>query len=223
MGAPTEPLAYRTRPPAGDPEGALVLLHGRATDENDLFPILDVLDPERRHVGVTVRGPLSLPPGGRHWYAVPRVGYPDPATFLSTLQQLSALLDGFPHTLGVDVSQTIIGGFSQGAVMSYSLGLAASRPSPAGILALSGFIPTVPGFELDLTSRRGLPVAIAHGSLDPVISVQFARQARDRLEPAGLAVSYHESAMAHTIDPRLIPDLQRWVATTASPPRPTTP
>ncbi len=106
--------------------------------------------------------------------------------------------------------------------MSYALGLAAARPAPAGILALSGFIPTVPSFELDLASRRGLPVAIAHGSLDPVISVQFARQARDRLDGAGLAVSYHESAMAHTIDPRLIPDLQRWVATTASPPRPTT-
>ena len=69
-------------------------------------------------------------------------------------------------------------------------------------------------------------MAIAHGSLDPVISVQFARQARDRLEPAGLAVEYHESAMAHTIDPRVVPDLQRWVATTissaASPPTPTT-
>lgn len=222
MSAPIEPLVYRTRPAAGDPEGGLVLLHGRATDENDLFGILDVLDPERRRVGITVRGPLSLAPGGRHWYVVPRVGYPDPPTFLSTLQQLSALLDGFGDTLGVDVSKTVIGGFSQGAVMSYALGLAAARPAPAGILALSGFIPTVPSFELDLASRRGLPVAISHGSLDPVISVQFARQARDRLDGAGLAVSYHESATAHTIDPRLIPDLQRWVATTASPPRPTT-
>lgn len=226
MSAPVEPLAYRTRPSDGEPEGALVLLHGRATDENDLYPILDILDPARRLVGLTVRGPLSLPPGGRHWYVVPRVGYPDPTTFRATFQQLSEWLDGLPDAVGVEISRTVIGGFSQGSVMSYALGLAAGRPSPAGILAMSGFIPTVPGFELDLDSRRGLPVAIAHGSLDPVISVQFARQARDRLERAGLAVTYHESAMAHTIDPRVIPDLQSWVAKTlaptASPPRPTT-
>ena len=71
-------LVHRVRPAAGDPEGALVLLHGRGADENDLFGLLDVLDPERRLVGVTPGGPLFLPPGGRHWYVVPRVGFPDP-------------------------------------------------------------------------------------------------------------------------------------------------
>ena len=44
----------------------------------------------------------------------------------------------------------MLAGFSQGAVMSYALGLAAERPRPAGIIALSGFVPTVPGFELGL-------------------------------------------------------------------------
>ncbi len=57
-------LESRTRPAAGEPDGALVLFHGRGTDENDLFPLLDALDPERRLHGVTPRGPLSLPPGG---------------------------------------------------------------------------------------------------------------------------------------------------------------
>jgi phospholipase/carboxylesterase len=127
---------------------------------------------------------------------------------------LSELLEALDTALGVDLSRTVIGGFSQGAVMSYALSLGSGRRSPAGILALSGFIPTVPGFELDLTSRPGLPVVIAHGSLDPVISVQFARQARDRLGQAGLTVTYHESATAHTIDPRVVPDLQRWLTTT---------
>jgi len=59
-------------------------------------------------------------------------------------------------------------------------------------------------------------VAIAHGSLDPVISIQFARQARQSLEAAGLDVTYYESPMAHTIDPRVVPDLQRWLAATTS-------
>ena len=49
---------------AGEPEGALVLLHGRGADEHDLFPLLDLLDPERRLLGITPGGPLALPPGG---------------------------------------------------------------------------------------------------------------------------------------------------------------
>ena len=54
-------LSFRVREPAGDPEGLLILHHGRATDENDLFPLLEALDPERRLLGVTPRGPLQLP------------------------------------------------------------------------------------------------------------------------------------------------------------------
>jgi predicted esterase len=69
-------LIHRIRPAAGDPHGALVLMHGRGAGEHDLEPLLDELDPERRLVGVLPRGPLSLPPGGAHWYVVPRVGFP---------------------------------------------------------------------------------------------------------------------------------------------------
>ena len=69
----------------------------------------------------------------------------------------------------------MLGGFSQGSVMSYALGLGAGRPRPAGIIALSGFIPEVEGFQLDLGKAAGLPVAIGHGTHDPVISVEFGR------------------------------------------------
>jgi phospholipase/carboxylesterase len=67
-------VTFRERPAAGEALGALVLLHGRGADEHDLFPLLDALDPERRLDGYTLRAPLSLPPGGAHWYIVPRVG-----------------------------------------------------------------------------------------------------------------------------------------------------
>jgi phospholipase/carboxylesterase len=76
---------------------------------------------------------------------------------------------------------------------------------------MSGFIPTVPGFELDLEGRSELPVAITHGTMDPVIGVEFARDAHERLEAAGLQPLYRESPMAHSIDPRTLPDLERFV------------
>ena len=204
-------IDIRVRPAAGTPQGALILLHGRGADEHDLHGLLDIFDPQRRLVGLTPGGPLSLPPGGRHWYAVPRVGYPDPATFGATYGELADILDGRLAEHGVGWDRTVLGGFSQGAVMSYALGLGEGRPLPAGILAMSGFIPTVDGWQLRGDGLQGFPVAIAHGSLDPVISVEFARDARQRLEAAGADVLYRESPMAHTIDPRVIPDLQAWV------------
>ncbi len=199
------------RPAASDPEGALVLLHGRGADERDLFPLLDMLDPERRLLGATARGPLSLPPGGAHWYAVRRVGYPDPETFHSTYPELAAWLDGMLAEHGIPPERTVLGGFSQGSVMAYALGLGAQRPRPAGILALSGFIPEVEGFQLDLGNAEGLPVAIGHGTHDPVISVEFGRDARERLTEAGAVVTYRESPMPHTIDPAFLRELPAWL------------
>ena len=103
--------------------------------------------------------------------------------------------------------------------MSYALGLRAGTPPPAAILALSGFIPTVEGWEADLESRAGMPVAIGHGTQDPVIPIEFARDARDRLQAAGADVRYQESPMGHQIDPRFLATLPAVVAraTSASP------
>ena len=194
-----EPLVVRTRPAEGEPEGVLVLLHGRGSDENDLEPLAAELDPEQRFSVYLPRGPLALPPAGAHWYAVREVGFPDPETFLATFARLADWLDGVLAETGVPAEKLVLAGFSQGSVMSYALGLAAGRPRPAAILAFSGFLPTVEGFELELESRAGLPVSIAAGSLDEVISVDFARAARDRLTAAGLDVVYREDPVGHTI------------------------
>jgi phospholipase/carboxylesterase len=197
----TNGLTYRTRPAAGDPEGALVLMHGRGADEHDLEPLLDELDPERRLIGFLPRGPLSLPPGGAHWYVVHEVGFPDPGTFGSTFAALSAWVDEVTAEAGIPPERLVLGGFSQGAVMSYALGLVAGRPRPAAILAFSGFVPTVEGFAPELASRAGLPVSIAHGTFDPIIHVEFGRRARALLTEGGLDVAYVEEPIPHTIGP----------------------
>jgi phospholipase/carboxylesterase len=176
-------------------------MHGRGADEHDLAPLLQALDPDGNLLGFLPRGPLTLPPGGRHWYVLREVGSPDRETFLQTFALLSDWLDGVLAEHEITPDRLVVGGFSQGAVMAYSLGLAAGRPRPAAILAFSGFIPRVDGFELDLDGRTGLPVSISHGSLDPIISVEFAREARTRLEAAGLAVRYREDPVPHTIAP----------------------
>ena len=196
---------------SGEPEGALILLHGRGADERDLHSLLDALDPERRLLGATPRGPLSLPPGGAHWYQLHQLGYPDPPTFRDTFARASAWLDGFAGEHGIGMERTVLGGFSQGAVMSYALGLGAGRPRPAAIVALSGFVPTVEAWELDLRTPPLPPVAIGHGTLDPVIGVEWGRRARALLEEAGFDVLYRESPMPHTIDPHFVAELRPWI------------
>jgi phospholipase/carboxylesterase len=210
-------LTYRERPASGDPAGLLVLHHGRGTDENDLLPLGDVLDPERRLHVVTPRGPLKLPGwSGNHWYAVPRVGYPDPETFRVAFESLAGLHDELWRRTGLTPEETVLGGFSMGSVMSYSLGLAGSRPAPAGILAFSGFVPVVEGWTASLEDRQGTRAFIAHGRSDPIMEVGFARRARELLEGGGLEVEYHESDAGHHIDPAHVPAAVDWLAATLS-------
>jgi phospholipase/carboxylesterase len=193
------------------PDGALVLFHGRGADENDLYPLLDFLDPERRLVAATPRGPLSLPPGGAHWYIVREIGFPDRETFDESYRLAGEWLAAFAEETGVPPKRTILGGFSQGAVMTYSLGLGRARPRPAALIALSGFIPTVEGFELDLSPPLP-PVAIGHGTYDPVISVEWSHRAKAQLEEAGAEVLYREYPLPHAVDPRYLSELSSWVA-----------
>ena len=211
--SPPDELVHRLREPAGEPEGALVLNHGRGADEHDLFGLLDELDPERRLLGVTTGAPLTgIPPGGRHWYLVPRVGYPDAVTFAGSYSALTGFLDSLLEQRGIGWERTVIGGFSMGAVMSYAVGLGTGRPSPRGILAFSGFIPTVDGWAAELDSRAGLPVVIHHGRNDPVISVEFAREAQRELSSAGLEVEYIETDAGHWLPAEAIVPARALVA-----------
>jgi phospholipase/carboxylesterase len=141
---------------------------------------------------------------------VRQIGRPDPGTFLSTYELVGGWLDALAEKTGIPPHRTVLGGFSQGAVMSYALGLGRGRPRPAAIIALSGFLPEVEGFELDL--KKPLPpVAIGHGTHDPVISVEFGRQARQVLELAGAETVYAESPMQHSIDPNFVVGLRPWL------------
>lgn len=207
------PLVTRERPARTQAAGPLVLHHGRGSDENDLLSLVDVLDPEQRLHVVTPRAPLTLTGWpGYHWYVVPRVGYPDPATFHAAYRELADLHDELWERTGVGPERTVLGGFSMGTVMSYSLGLGSDRPAPSGILAFSGFVPIVEGWEPDL--GRPTRAFVAHGRNDPIMTVDFGRRAVELLRGGGLEVDYHESDAAHSIDPAHVPAAVAWLEQT---------
>jgi len=191
----------------------LVLHHGRGTDERDLLGLADALDPERRLLVVTPRAPLVLEGSpGFHWYLVPRVGYPDRDTFQAARAALAELHDGLWEKTGVEPSRTVFGGFSMGAVMSYAMGLSGDRPPVAGILAFSGFVPTVEDWQPRFDDRLGTRAFIAHGGRDPIIEIGFGQRARGLLEEGGIAVEYHESELGHQIDPAHLDAASSWLA-----------
>jgi len=208
----TESLQYRERPAAGDPEGLLLLHHGRGSDEADLLGLADELDSERRLHVVSPRAPLTLGGPGYHWYVVPRVGFPDPDTFHAAYRQLAEFHDRTWERLGLEPARTVLGGFSMGSVMSYALGLGPGRSAPAGILAFSGFVPVVEGWQPDVP--RPTRVFIAHGSADPIMEVGFAHRARSLLQEAGMDVEYHEGDHGHWIEPPDLAAAALWVADT---------
>jgi phospholipase/carboxylesterase len=209
------PLAQLHRAADGEAEGLLVLHHGRGTEESDLLGLADALDPQRRLRVVTPRAPLQLPGSpGYHWYLVPRVGYPDRETFDAARAALAELHDDLWEETGVGPERTVLGGFSMGTVMSYAMALGADRPAVAGILAFSGFVPTVDGWEPSLGDRQGTRAFIAHGRNDPIMEIEFAHRARQLLEGGGLEVEYHESDVAHSIDPAHLAAARDWLGET---------
>lgn len=243
--APISPLAFEERPADGPADGLLVLHHGRGADEHDLTGLADLLDPDRRLHVVTPGAPLRVPGWpGRHWYVVPQVGYPDPKTFAASYRALAAFHDELWGRTGIAPERTILGGFSMGSVMSHALGLgpthpvtgvptrrpdggavdAASsdgpdplpgRPVVAGVLGLSGFVPTVEGWAPDLAPRAGQTrVLNAHGRQDPVIGYAFAEQARALVAEGGLDLTALDFDGGHQIAPQHVPAIAEWVAAT---------
>ena len=177
-----------------------------------MFGLADALDPGRRLRVVTPRAPLTLAGSpGYHWYLVPRVGYPDHDTFHAARAALAALHDELWVETGLGPERTVLGGFSMGSVMSYAMALSGERPAVAGVLAFGGFVPTVEGWEPRFEDRLATRAFIAHGRNDPIIDVGFARRARELLEAGGLAVSYHESAVGHQIDPASLAAAADWL------------
>lgn len=214
--APISPLAFEERPADGPADGLLVLHHGRGADEHDLIGFADLLDPDRRLHVVTPGAPLRVPGWpGKHWYVVPQVGFPDPSTFATSYGALTAFHDELWERTGITPGRTILGGFSMGSVMSHATGLGDGRPIVAGILGLSGFVPTVDGWAPDLAPRAGRTrVLNAHGRRDPVIDHGFAEQARTLASDGGLDVTALDFDGGHQIAPQHVPVIAEWVADT---------
>jgi predicted esterase len=77
---------------------------------------------------------------------------------------------------------------------------------------MSGFVPTVRGWRIDMRAKRGMHAYVTHGAFDPVIPVGFGRRTVDLMNAAGIQVIYREPRIQHTTDAQLIPEIRQWVS-----------
>jgi len=206
-------LLYVAQPPQMDQHGkapALVLLHGRGADENDLMGLAQYFD-ERLFI-ISVRAPYPWMHGqGFTWFDIEDIGSPDPAMFAESYARLINFLHEAPKLFPIDHARLNLCGFSMGAMMSYVAALA--EPELVnGVMALSGLIPesTIkPGYNWEKVVKKSF--FIAHGVHDSVIPVSFGRRAKELLTDAKAIVTYREYDMDHQISEETLNDMTKWV------------
>jgi len=193
---------YHAAAQPSDSKSTLIMLHGRGSDEYDLFGLKTYLDP--RLDIYSLRAPNEYEWGGYTWFDMSEDGAVDENSFLRSKNEILSFINSL-KTDGL-----ILLGFSMGAIMSYALAL--TQPKLCnGILALSGFAPKQREKEYKLNELHDLHIFISHGINDPIIPISSARKTKELLSTSTAHVTYNEYAMAHQINDDCLRDIKGWM------------
>ena len=195
----------------------LILLHGFGANMADLAGLGRSIDP-MGYVYICPNAPIpvELGPGTVGYAWTPARGEATPEDDQRAEEALAALIEEVMEQYGVEPGRAILGGFSQGGMMTYRCGL--TKPDVfRGLAVLSSRLPDPDALRARLPAVRDQHIFIAHGTADTMISVQDARESRRLLEEEGYTPEYREYSMAHEISPDVLDDLATWTHTVLSP------
>jgi phospholipase/carboxylesterase len=190
---------------------ALILVHGRGADEEDLLGLAPYLD--KRFLLLSVRAPFPFSYGGGYtWYEMGDIGTPEADSFRTSYDKLNEFIHDALKAYPIDHHRVYLLGFSMGTVMSYALSL--SRPELIrGVVANSGYMPEGIDVALHWDQADRLKFFVAHGRFDPVIPIQLGRRAHEMLQATRAHVIYKEYPMAHQISEESLRDGATWLTT----------
>ena len=208
-------LDYNIRPSNLGIENSKViyLIHGYGADKNDLFSFAEYL-PVNLTV-IAMQAPFSLPYGsGAAWYnlEVDSTGghYSDAEQAKESVSKISEFIDSSVREYKLDSDNIFILGFSQGAILSYSLVL--NNPEKYKyVLPLSGFIleEIMPvDFDKDYSN---LDFYSAHGTMDGIIPIEKGRTVKKLLDDLKIKHIYHEFPAAHSIAQKEFEEIIVWL------------
>ena len=193
----------------------IILLHGFGAHMGDLASLAPGIDSEGYvYIFPNAPIPFEIAPG------VPGYGWTYPRRIPQELRRaddvdsvvdmLATLVDEVTEQYATEPGQVILGGFSQGGMMTYRYSL----PNPdkfKGLVALSAVAPDAETMRERLPKERTQPIFVAHGTADMMITVQMARDTREFLEAEGYSPAYREYVMAHEISQQTLSDLSEWI------------
>lgn len=204
----------------GNPDAAVIWLHGLGADGNDFVPIVQQLNlptdlairfvfPNAPIRPITINQGVEMP----GWYDITSLSIVDREDADGIRESSDAILQicKQQEEQGIDSTRIILAGFSQGGAIALHCGL--RYPAPlAGIMALSTYLPQCTILDTrDTATNRAVPVFMAHGQQDDVVAPTYGRLSRERLQDAGYKVSWHEYAMAHSVCMEEILDIKNWL------------
>jgi phospholipase/carboxylesterase len=188
---------------------AIILLHGRGSDEEDLLGLAQEFDD--RFLIISARAPYEYPYGGYTWFGQEASGLPNDAQFSEATQSLHQFIGDVVAGYPVDPHRVILFGFSMGTIMSYTYAL--THPGVVrAVAANSGYCPEDPRLPYRWAELDGTEFFITHGTEDPVIPLAMARRTRDLFAANGARFIYREYSVPHAISDEMVRDLTRWLA-----------
>ena len=216
---PLETIEIATGPA---PSASVIWMHGLGADGHDFEPIVPELGlPGTLQVrfifpNAPVR-PVTLNMGMamRAWYDIIEIGGGrEDGEGLRASQAAIEQLIAAEVARGIPASRIVLAGFSQGGAIAFQTGLRHPQRL-AGIMALSTYLPLAGTVEDERSAANcDLPVFMAHGSVDPMISISRAQQSRKMLEALGYPLEWHEYPMPHSVCPQEIADISDWLVRT---------
>jgi phospholipase/carboxylesterase len=191
----------------------IILLHGYGSDERDLFELRNFFP--KNYIIIAARAPYKLPNNGYQWYEMTEVnGIHDgnPAQLTNSRNQIKKFITQVISKYHSDPKAVYLSGFSQGAIMSYQVGLTAPQML-RGIAVLSGTIyPSLKPLVKKSPSLSELKIFISHGNVDDSIPFTDGHAAYDYLKKLGLNPDFHKYVgMGHSISKDVLFDFVNWL------------
>ena len=207
----TTDLAFRLDG-RGHAERLLVLLHGYGATQHDIAPVAASADPHGRFYSLSPRGPIEVAGGGASWYDFDDAWQADPDSFTSAIDSLDSLIGSTCSLLGIERSNVVLGGFSQGAGLGAWLAYATPETSrPAGFWCC-GTIVDIAGQKLDLTAAKGTRALVLAGRDDPNVPLERSRNQARNLQQGGADVTMSEHGGGHGLSAAMLHDMAGWLA-----------
>lgn len=205
-------LVYKVLPPKQDVTNrwpTIVVMHGRGSNEEDLLGLYPDLPGE--WAMVSLRAPEVLGPNQFQWYRTDAPGNPERASLDRSVDVVQLFLENLTMAVPrLDTTRWVLGGFSQGGLMTVALLQRNLTAPPIGSIVLSGYFPDTVALDRDLT---GYPIFWGHGTRDSVLLPAVAESGVTRLEGLGADVTFKRyPGLGHGVNDQELADLREWLS-----------